>query len=132
MSEEEQKDALLTLVRVFIAKQSIHCQETIYQTDRVIENAYEFIESLCDVVGYLDEDASVKAMAIDLNPVKPLPTKWFTDDYVDAAVSKARAEALDDASRLAGSRPSWDDVGELMSAIRALKDKPANQTDGRE
>jgi hypothetical protein len=27
--------------------------ETIYQTDRVIENAYEFIEEICNVVGYV-------------------------------------------------------------------------------
>lgn len=38
----------------FIQAQNISCAETVYQTDRVIENAYEFIEQVCDVVGYVD------------------------------------------------------------------------------
>lgn len=38
----------------FIKAQGIGCQETIYQTDWVIENAYEFIEDICDVVGYVE------------------------------------------------------------------------------
>ncbi len=38
----------------FIQAQNISCVETVYQTDRVIENAYEFIEQVCDVVGYVD------------------------------------------------------------------------------
>lgn len=36
----------------FIETQNISCQETIHQTDRVIENAYGFIEAVCDIVGY--------------------------------------------------------------------------------
>jgi hypothetical protein len=36
----------------FIEKQKITCPETIYQSDRVIENAYEFIQEICEVVGY--------------------------------------------------------------------------------
>lgn len=39
----------------FIEDQRIHCVETIYQTDRVIENAYEFIEAVCDHVGYYQD-----------------------------------------------------------------------------
>lgn len=50
------KDALLAEVKTFVKEQRISCPETIYQTDRVIENAYEFIEKLCDIVGY-DVDA---------------------------------------------------------------------------
>ena len=58
MTDAEKKDKLLEIVQSFIKAQSIHCPETIYQTDRVIENAYEFIQDLCDVVGYqeLDEE----------------------------------------------------------------------------
>jgi hypothetical protein len=75
------------------------------------------------------------------NPVKPLPTKWFTDDYVDAAVSKARAEALEEAAKVARDCAIYDANDRLLNsdiratcaaAIRALKDKPANQTDGGE
>lgn len=36
----------------FITKQKINCAETIYQSDHVIENAYEFIQNVCDIVGY--------------------------------------------------------------------------------
>lgn len=51
------KEAQLTkIVEQFIADQRIYCPETIYQSDRVIINAYEFIEELCNVVGYLKDD----------------------------------------------------------------------------
>ncbi len=43
-------------IRAFIDAQNITCAETIYQTDRVIENAYEFLERLCDIVGYKESD----------------------------------------------------------------------------
>lgn len=42
--------------REFIQKQRISCAETVYQTDRVIENAYEFIEGICERVGYHEGD----------------------------------------------------------------------------
>lgn len=38
--------------RAFIAKQEITCAECVHQTDRVIENAYEFIEGVCNLAGY--------------------------------------------------------------------------------
>lgn len=50
------EDQMLELYKIcsnFITKQRIHCVETIYQSDRVIENAYEFIEYICDIVGYV-------------------------------------------------------------------------------
>lgn len=53
MTKESQ---LTKIVEQFIADQRIYCPETIYQTDRVIINAYEFIEELCNVVGYLKDD----------------------------------------------------------------------------
>lgn len=52
MNDKAKGLALLTIVRAFVTRQTITCPETIYQTDRVIENAYEFIEELCDVAGY--------------------------------------------------------------------------------
>lgn len=36
----------------FVTKNNIYCAETVYQVDRVIINAYEFIEGVCDIVGY--------------------------------------------------------------------------------
>lgn len=38
----------------FIESNNISCKETVYLTDRVIENAYSFIGSICDEVGYVD------------------------------------------------------------------------------
>lgn len=49
----KQKD-LLKLCKTFIEEQRISCPESIHQTDRVIENAYEFIEEICDIVGYFE------------------------------------------------------------------------------
>ncbi len=46
---------VLAIVKKFINDQRIYCSECVYQSDRVIENAYEFIDSLCEVVGYYQE-----------------------------------------------------------------------------
>jgi hypothetical protein len=54
MTTDEQKEALWEAVTRFIDEQRIECGEAIYQTDRVIQNAYEFIEELCDIVGYYE------------------------------------------------------------------------------
>ena len=45
--------ALWNVCKKYVAEQEISCAETIYQTDWVIENAYEFVEDVCNVVGYL-------------------------------------------------------------------------------
>lgn len=47
---------LKALVQNFVEKQEIYCAETISQTDRVIENAYEFIIDLVEIVGYKEEE----------------------------------------------------------------------------
>lgn len=52
-------ERVLTIVEAFVRKQRITCAETISQTDRVIENAYDFIEDLCNVAGYLPESDDV-------------------------------------------------------------------------
>jgi hypothetical protein len=43
---------LFLICQEFITKQRISCVEDIYQTDRVIENAYKFIDDICEEVGY--------------------------------------------------------------------------------
>lgn len=49
--------SLEEICKEFIKAMRISCSETIYQTDRVIENAQEFIEEVCEKVGYYkDED----------------------------------------------------------------------------
>lgn len=47
---------LLNLCMRFIEDNKISCPETIYQSDRVIENAYEFIHEICELVGYSELD----------------------------------------------------------------------------
>lgn len=49
---QEQLVALWKVCEKYIDDQDIGHAETIYQTDWVIENAYEFIEEVCDIVGY--------------------------------------------------------------------------------
>lgn len=48
--------ALWNLCADFIEQNNIHCAESVYQSDHVIENACEFIELICKEVGYDTED----------------------------------------------------------------------------
>lgn len=43
---------LLELCQKFIKDNQIGCAETIGQSDRVIVNAYDFLEEMCELVGY--------------------------------------------------------------------------------
>jgi hypothetical protein len=49
---EEQLRALLGVCSGFVEENKISCPEAVCQCDWVITNAYEFIEDICDVVGY--------------------------------------------------------------------------------
>ena len=40
----------------FIKDQKVRCPEDVWQSDKVIENAYEFIEGICNIVGYFKDD----------------------------------------------------------------------------
>jgi hypothetical protein len=46
------EEELWETVAYFIDEHKISCAEVIAQNDRVIEGAYDFIEKLCDLVGY--------------------------------------------------------------------------------
>lgn len=48
--------AAADICRKFVREQQISCAECVHQSDRVIENAYAFIESICNHVGYYRED----------------------------------------------------------------------------
>ena len=48
----EELNLLWDTCEKFIADQMIRCEETIYQTDRVMINAYELIQDICEIVGY--------------------------------------------------------------------------------
>ena len=50
----DDKDRLWLICRKFIIEQTISCPESICQSDRVILNAYDFIEEICDLIGYYD------------------------------------------------------------------------------
>lgn len=58
MLEDDPTDAIndprrvLILVREFIDSHKISAPETIHQSDRIIEDAYDFIEELCEAAGY--------------------------------------------------------------------------------
>lgn len=52
----EIRKALYALCERFVMDNDIHCPESIWQMDHVIGNAYEFIEEICNTIGY----ASIK------------------------------------------------------------------------
>lgn len=48
------KELCFEQCKKFIEENRISCPETIGQCDHVIENAYDFIERICDIVGYYE------------------------------------------------------------------------------
>ena len=51
----EDKLQLWKICKRFIKEQQISCGETIWQSDRVSENSLEFIEEICEIVGYKED-----------------------------------------------------------------------------
>ena len=49
---QSDKDKLWAVCQEFIKVQTIGGSENVYQCDNVILNAYDFITSICDIVGY--------------------------------------------------------------------------------
>ena len=45
---------LLSLCQKFILENKISCAEAIYQCDRIILNSQEFLEKICEIVGYAE------------------------------------------------------------------------------
>jgi hypothetical protein len=45
---------LWKLCAKFVEDNNITCAETVYQSDRVIRNAYIFMKEVCKIVGYVD------------------------------------------------------------------------------
>lgn len=52
----DKKDQLWKIVEEFISKHEIRCEEQVFQTDRIIENAYELMADMFNVVGYLPDE----------------------------------------------------------------------------
>jgi hypothetical protein len=45
-------ERLLAYCEAFIKEQEISCSDSVYQSDRVILNAYDFIAGVCNIAGY--------------------------------------------------------------------------------
>lgn len=56
MTRDAMGKQALKIIERFIDDNGISCAESIYQLDKVIQSAYEFIEELCELVGYYSED----------------------------------------------------------------------------
>jgi hypothetical protein len=52
MANQEQKQALWDACEKFIQENQISCPESIYQRDSMWEKSPEFVESVCEIVGY--------------------------------------------------------------------------------
>lgn len=68
MSNAQIRKELFRLCEEFIIDNEITCPESVYQVDAVMGNAYEFIEEICNIIGYAsiedlngyeDEDAGL-------------------------------------------------------------------------
>ncbi len=64
-SGAEIRKQLYAVVERFIIDNGIHCPETIYQMDHVIGNAYDFIEEVCNIVGYASLEEADERDCID-------------------------------------------------------------------
>lgn len=49
-------EELEQICKNFVLENEISCPDAIYQCDHIVENAYEFIEKICDVVGYYNSN----------------------------------------------------------------------------
>lgn len=52
--KEIDEKVLYKICQGFIEKHKISGSENIYQSDSVILDAYEFIETICEIVGYYE------------------------------------------------------------------------------
>lgn len=52
MSNAQIRKELFRVCEQFIMDNQITCPETIWQCDGVVGNVYEFIEEICNVIGY--------------------------------------------------------------------------------
>lgn len=52
VTEIDKRNQLFDLCKKYCDDHEISCAEMIYDTDDIITDAYEFIEKICDIVGY--------------------------------------------------------------------------------
>jgi len=56
MDKLAKQSKLLRACELFIDSHQIRCAEDCYQTDRVILEAPELVEEICQIVGYYEDD----------------------------------------------------------------------------
>lgn len=54
MSNADDRRKLYALCSDFITENGIHCPEDIVQADHIIANAYDFLEEMCELIGYAE------------------------------------------------------------------------------
>ena len=54
LERSEKAERVLKIIEQFVIDQRISCDETIYQSDRVIVNAYDLMYELINVAGYME------------------------------------------------------------------------------
>lgn len=54
MSNADDRRKLYALCSDFIMENGIHCPEDIAQVDHIIANAYDFLEEMCELIGYAE------------------------------------------------------------------------------
>jgi hypothetical protein len=103
-------------------------------TDEAIDSAHD---SLCETAGQGCDyriwvraalDAAVKSQGGDFGAE-------LANSAIYQLIIDSRIEALEEAAKICddfSGRSITDPAGKAAAAIRALKDKPANQTDGGE
>jgi len=55
VADEQAKQKLWDLCQSFVKDQKVSCSECVWQSDRVIENAYELIDKMCKLVGFFKD-----------------------------------------------------------------------------
>lgn len=76
-AELSKHELLMYECKKFIRENEISCG---YQTDRVIENAYDFIRLICEIVGYYDGDKGIQPQTCDHSCAVLTPQDWATRD----------------------------------------------------
>lgn len=51
---KDPRNVLWEVCQQFINQYEVSCPENIYQSDRVVLNAQQFIEEICNIVGYAE------------------------------------------------------------------------------
>lgn len=54
--ELRKEEKLLALCEQFVQDNKISCEDAVYQSDRVMENATDLVADICRIVGYWEWD----------------------------------------------------------------------------